>query len=465
MTSWKPVLSPSDEPMYVTIAGALARDIESGRIAAGARLPTHRELARSLSVNVGTITRAYAEAARRGLVDGEVGRGSFVRHPAARGFVSVPPVAIPDGVVDLAFNLPAGGPTHAERSAALRSLAARTDLDACFTGYHLAGLANHREAGARWLATAGVTTTAERVLVTGGAQHALAVALATAAQPGDAVLAEALTYTGLKSLARLLGLRLQPVAIDEHGLLPDAFDSACRANGVKALYVQSTSQNPTAVTLDAERRGALVAVARKYGVAIVEDDTYGFVGEGKLAPLAALAPERTYYLTSLAKSVSSGLRVGYLVPPTEPLGVLERAVASVMAIGWTAAPLTAELASLWIADGTAQRVAAEKRAEARERQKIARRVLAPLESSSEDTSCHLWLQLPDPWRANEFVARARRAGVAVTAAEAFVVGRGAAPHAVRLCVSTPATRGELEHALRALANVLRSAPDGEPTFV
>jgi DNA-binding transcriptional MocR family regulator len=461
---WKPDLSHASDSLYLEIAGQLARDVESGALPAGTRLPTHRALARSLQVNVGTITRAYAEAARRGLIDGEVGRGSYVRHPAARGFIGTPPVAIPDGIVDLAFNLPAGGPTPAERSAALAQLAKRADLDPLFTGYHPQGLPEHCAAGAAWIERRGVRAEAKRVLVTGGAQHALAVALATCSRPGDVVLAESLTYTGLKPLSRMLGARLQPVSIDDEGLEPEAFDAACRASAVRALYCQPTSQNPTAVTLSEARRREIVEVARRHDVALIEDDTYGFVGDTKIPTLAALAPERTYYVSSLSKSVSSGLRVGFLLPPEDD-GVLERAVAAVTAIGWTAAPLVTEIAAGWIESGIAARVADEKREEARARQTIARRVLGPAAGPSDPASCHVWLTLPEPWRASDFVGRAHQSGVAVTASEAFVIGRAAAPHAVRVCLSTPRTRMELESGLHVLARLMRAAPATVPTLV
>ena len=466
MTSWHPQIEKGDEPLYVTIATALYRDIQEGRLAPGTRLPTHRALARRLECNVGTITRAYAEAARRGLIDGEVGRGSFVRHPAARGRLTTPPPeSIPEGLVDLAFNLPCGGPTSAERSEALAELAARADLDGLFTGYHLQGLPAHRAAGARWLAERGVQCTPERILITGGAQHALAVALATCGQPGDVILAEALTYTGLKPLARLLGQRLQPVELDEHGIVPAEFEAACASKEVRALYVQPTSQNPTAVTLMRARREELVEIARRHDVALVEDDTYGFVDTSGTPTLASLAPERTYYFTSLSKSVSSGLRVGYLLPPVGSEDVLERAIGAVTAIGWTAAPLVTELATRWIDSGVAGRVAGEKRAEARARQDLARRILGDIRTPSGRECCHMWLELPEHWTANEFVARAQLAGAAVSSAEAFVVGRGTVPHAVRVCLSTPRTRAELERGLAALAATLRSTPSNAPALV
>jgi DNA-binding transcriptional MocR family regulator len=467
MTSWSPQIEKNDdEPLYVTIASALYRDIHEGRLAPGTRLPTHRALARRLECNVGTITRAYAEAARRGLIDGEVGRGSFVRHPAARGRLTAPaPDTIPEGLVDLAFNLPSGGPTAEERSRALSELAAREDLDGLFTGYHLQGLPAHRAAGARWLAERGVKAPPERILIAGGAQHALAVALATCGQPGDVVLAEALTYTGLKPLARLLGQRLAPIELDAEGIVPEAVEAACAGKEVRALYVQPTSQNPTAVTLSRARREQLVAIARRFDIVLVEDDTYGFVDDSGLPTLAQLAPERTYYMTSLSKSVSSGLRVGYLLPPELPDDVLERAIASVTAIGWTAAPLVTELATRWIDSGVARRVAAEKRAEARARQEMARRILGEISTPSGRESCHMWLELPKSWSTNEFVARAQLAGAAVSSAEAFVVGRGSAPRAVRVCLSTPRTRAELERGLSALAATLRSSPATAPALV
>ncbi len=465
MTSWKPDLSHAAESLYLEITAALARDVAAGILAPGTRLPTHRQLARSLSVNVGTVTRAYAEAARRGLIEGEVGRGSFVRAPAARPLLSPSHSPLPADVVDLAFNLPCGGPTAAERRAALRALSDRSDLDDCFHGYHLGGLPRHRVAGRKWIERSGLDAPEERVLVTGGAQHALAIALATCTQPGDVLLTEALTYPGIKSLARVLGLRLHPVAIDEHGIVPGAFEQACRGANVRALYCQPVSQNPTAASLPAERRRAIAASARRHRLAILEDDTYGFVRPNEAPPLAVLAPELTWFVTGLSKSLSSGMRTGYLVLPSDPGTSVERVHASIVALGWTSSPLAAELVTGWIESGVADRVAAEKRAEAGARQELARTILAPLVTPSDPSSCHLWLVLPEPWRASDFVARARQAGVAVTAAEAFAVGRANAPHAVRVCQSSPPTREQLARGLSALAAVLRAAPSSAISLV
>src|SRR5207245_9794263 len=99
MTSWAPEIRQRRGPRYLAIAEALAEDAGAGRLRPGARLPTHRELAHRLGLTVGTVTRAYAEAARRNLISGEVGRGTFVRGRGARfatalGAIDADPVLI-----------------------------------------------------------------------------------------------------------------------------------------------------------------------------------------------------------------------------------------------------------------------------------------------------------------------------------------------------------------------------------
>src|SRR3954451_2940291 len=110
MTTWLPDLSHLRGPRYRAIADALAADIANGRLSSGARLPTHRDLAYRLGVTVGTVSRAYAEAERRGLIGGEVGRGTFVRPDArrrkAQAVIDIEaPLGVPQ-IIDLSVNIP-----------------------------------------------------------------------------------------------------------------------------------------------------------------------------------------------------------------------------------------------------------------------------------------------------------------------------------------------------------------------
>lgn len=453
VTTWRPhKLSPRG-PVYLAIADALAADLEAGRVKPGERLPTHRELARVLGVNVVTITRAYAEAARRGLVDGHVGRGTFVRSIEERP-PSRPPRGSATGAIDLSQNQIALDRGSFDAAALVASMGARVE-GALHAGYQPAGQSEHRAAGAQWLARAGLAVDPSRVMVTTGGQQALATVFATFAKAGDTVLVEELTYAGVKSLAALFRLRLQPVALDEEGLVPEALEEACRRGNPKLLYCMPNLQNPTGVVLSAARREHVARLAERYDLLVLEDDASGFLLEDPPPPIAALTPERGLFVTSLSKSLAPGLRVGYLAAPERELDKLHQTQA---ALTWMTPALTAAIASTLIQSGELARVADRKRAEIRKRRALFQRVLGHLASPSHPDSPCVWITLPEPWRGEEFVAAAERAGVLVTAAETFVVSRTHTPHAARLCLGTPTTRAEVESALQRLAGLLEGVP-------
>ncbi len=463
MTMWVPDVVTRPGPLYRAIVEALADDTARGVLAAGDRLPTHRELADRLGVTVGTVTRAYAEAARRGLVSGEVGRGTFAR---GRAVVEAPLAVDREAPhVDLSVNHPPvtgeldPGPLLARTLAQLVQSRELTSL----MGYAPdGGSESHRAAGAEWIRRGGLEATADQVLVTSGSQHGLTAVLATLLRPGDLVLTESLTYAGMKALAELLHVRLQGLPMDAHGLRPDAFEDACRAGAARALYCVPNLQNPTAAVMPESRRREVAAIARAQGVLIVEDDVYGLLLDPAPPPLTSFAPELAYYLTGTAKILAPGLRVGYLLAPP---GEWARLVGGVRATTWMAAPLMAEVAARWIADGTADEARRRKRAEVIARQAIAREVLARYRVQSQPESFHLWLSLPEPWRSDAFAAHARRRGVLVGASQTFLVGPGAAPAAVRVCLGPPRDREQLRRGLRTLAEAIEERPEAMAMIV
>src|SRR6266545_7156005 len=178
MTMWTPDLRQRSGPRYLAIAEALAEDAGGGRLRPGTRLPTHRDLADRLGVTVGTITRAYAEATRRGLVTGEVGRGTFVRARARPAAMAEGPEA---GLIDLSANLPPAAAVKQEAATLARTLAAlarRKDLGRLLAYPPEGGAREHRAAGAEWIRRGGFATTVERVLVTSGSQHGMTAVFA-----------------------------------------------------------------------------------------------------------------------------------------------------------------------------------------------------------------------------------------------------------------------------------------------
>ncbi|HKR62383.1 MAG TPA: PLP-dependent aminotransferase family protein [Thermoanaerobaculia bacterium] len=432
MTIWSPKLPESSDPIYARIADALERDVRGGLLVAGSQLPTHRELARVLGITPVTVTRAYAEAARRGLVESATGRGTFVR--AARL------TAVTNDEFDLATNvvnvpLPTASRTMLDRAAAMLSAA---------TYAAGAGSERHRAAGAVWI---GRRTDPSRVIVTSGTQHALLIAFAAAARCGDAILADSVTYHGAKAAASLLGMRLEPLPFDRAGILPDALERACRGRGPKALYVMPSLHNPTGTVMPEKRRREIAAVAEKHGVTIIEDDVAGFLLDKTPPPIAAFAPDRTLFITGLGKAIAPAMRVGYFTAPDAYLTRAQNAFAA--SILFTS-PLLAEMAATWIEDGTAMRIVAQKRAEAMMRNRAVRRILP--RATADLRSAHLWLTLPEGWSPNAFAEEARRRRVRVASAASFAVGKDI-PRAVRISVGAPPTIADLETALHILASI------------
>jgi DNA-binding transcriptional MocR family regulator len=454
MTNWTPSLEEAVGPRYLAIADALARDIGAGRLKAGDRLPTHRDLAWHLGVTVGTVSRAYAESERRGLTSGEVGRGTFVNVPAntdqLHRWHDAPP-----GTIHLRSAPPMPCSEESQIGEVMARVAAGPRAMEMMGYQPQRGLAEHREAGARWMSRPGYEVSGDHVTLSAGAHHGVLIALAAVTRPGDHIVSDSLTYPGIRSLARLLGLRLDGLARDAGGPLPDAFEEACRTHDVKAAYLCPNQHNPTSLTMPEERRRDLAAIARRYGVAVIEDDCFGFLDGSEPVPLAAHLPELGFYIVGLSKTVSPGLRSGYVVSPEKAAGRVGSAVHSTC---WMACPLTAEISAELIRSGVAAKVAAGRKREAAVRSAIARDVLSDWDFDCAESANFLWLRLPEPWRSSEFAAEAERRGVLVTPSDPFMVGRRESAPAVRVCFGPPRDHDELRRGLATLVDQLREGP-------
>ncbi len=455
MTIWQPDLDQYPGPRYRAIADALAADMRAGTLKVGDRLPTHRDLAWRLGVTVGTITRAYAEAERRGLIAGEVGRGTYIRGPAS--LPSPLDLRHPTtfSVINFSQNHLIPGEEAALLADTLRDLSASPELAEFLPYQPHGGLLPDREAGALWLNRYGAVADPAHVLVTAGGQHGVTMMLSAFTNPGDVVATEAMTYVGFKVSAHLHHVRLEGIATDSHGIIPDALAAACRASPIRLLYLTPNLNNPSAGILDADRRRAIVEIARRHDLMILEDDIYGFLVPGQV-PIATLAPERTVLLTSPSKCTAAGFRIGYMLAPPDRLDRLTIALRATM---WMAPPLMARIMTRWINEGIAARLAAEKRAEAIERQTLARQYLGDLGPDCA-SAYHCWLALPDRWRAEDFTTEAHRRGVAVTPGSVFAVARTGARNGVRICLSPPRDRDEVRRGLQILSDLL--AADSDP---
>ncbi len=459
MTIWTPDISASEGPKYLAIANAIAGAISDGDLQPGEKLPPQRNLAYDLGVTLGTITRAYQEATRRGYVDGEVGRGTFVLDPLhtaspAGSFMSN--TSTYGAELDFSHATPAIGLAGELLAKTLQEISSSSNLDALTDYQRNTGHPDHLAAGAEWISSFGVNAPVGQVSITSGAQQGVFLSFMTIARPGELILTEALTYPGIIHLANQMGYHLQGVAMDEDGIRPDALEAICRRESPKALYTMPTLHNPTTITMSPERREAIAGIARKYGLYIIEDDIWGALPENTPRPLSSYAPELSFYVTGLSKGMAGGLRVGYVLAPEARAQSLR---GMVRLNNWMTAPLMAEIAKRWITDGTGRAIINWQRQQARARTQLATTALKGFSVKSSPAAFHVWLELPEPWRGDAFRREAERQGLFLASGEAFVVARDAAPHALRICTGGSKSMADVKRGLDIIVDILNARPD------
>jgi DNA-binding transcriptional MocR family regulator len=447
MNHWIPTLTGRNGARYLTIVEALADDLASGALPHGFRLPPQRDLAECLGLSVGTVSKAYAEAERRGLVEGQVGRGTFVRGPTKRGRADR---GEGSPVVNLALNVPPET-GEAELIEALLMEIAKSGKARGLLGYlpHK-GSPDHRDAIAEWFQWQNIAVDPERIFITHGAQHALSIGMSVVASPGDVILTENLTYSGMLALSSQMKYRLHGVEVDRYGLVPKALDRAFKETRARVLYCMPTFQTPTATVMPEERRGEIAALIEQNNAYLVEDDAYAFLCERAPMPISLLIPDRSFYAVSFAKCLAPGLRIGTLVPPDQ---FRDRCINALRASGWMAAPIMAEVVARAIRSGAMAEQVKRKRSKARERCELAQKILGYWLVPTDEPSFHVWLPLPAGRTLTDLITQANNAGIRI-AAPGWVGSRDQSAQGVRLCLGSASDEHELEHALTEIARIL-----------
>lgn len=457
----KSALDSGQGAKYKRLAGAMEIRILEGTLEGGAKLPPHRNLADRLGVTIGTVSRAYAELERMGLVIARVGDGTFVRRRGLerkrdegfRNFIEEAPE-----LYDMSRNMHIPGHETAFLAQSLLDLANDPQTLQDLTRYTPdTGLPRYRQVGANWLAHGDFLPQADQVLCVNGGQHGLLCTLMGLLRAGDILVTEQLTYPGLITLARMLGIKLLGADMDEEGLVPASLDEICRNNRVTALYCTPTIQNPTTGVLSHQRRDAIARLCREHNLLIIEDEAHAVLVEDRPPPLSLYAPERTILISSLSKAVAAGLRVGYLHAPT---ALVSRIAAALRATCWMATPLALELSTLWIENGTAEKLLSQQIHEIGRRKALVERLLDGLNYRTHPQSPHFWIEVPEAWRASDIEADLKLKNYLITAAEAFAVGRATVPQFVRASVSNASSNDQLLYdGFLTLASTLREEAD------
>jgi DNA-binding transcriptional MocR family regulator len=451
---WTPDLPTDGTPLFEQILAALERAVRDGGLKAGERLPPQRELARTLGVSVGTVTRAYEEADRRGLTLGHVGRGTYIARAqdTDNARASGP-------LIDLSMNVPPMVAAERLLMEAWGKVRRRAEFAEALNYGPIEGQPGYRRMVSTWLTdTAGVEAIdPSRIVITSGAQAAMDLVFSTLCRAGDVVLVEELTFSGMKAIAQYRGYSLAPVAMDEEGIIPDALAAAVKTTGARVLYTMPTLQNPTARTQSLARRNELIKVARQVEMTLVEDDVYAAYVEHRDAPppLVNLAPEITYYISGLSKSLAPGLRIGFVAAPTALL-------ASHVAVGVRASAHATQsmgllLAQQVIEEGSAQQILKENRRLLRARGAALRAALNLPAARLAVMSPHVWLPASYA-EASRLEAQLLSENVRVTGISDPVLdpARGCG---LRFCVGTTRRDADFERAVSAIQRVVSQPQD------
>lgn len=455
MTKWRPDPDSLVRPYYLSLAAEIRRAVEEGGLGPGERLPPHRDLAHALGLSVQTVSRAYNQLVRDGVLAGRVGSGTYVS--AGRPDPGYPFIesSFGSGLIDLSILKQVLTPWHAEKMRdALAALAGGLPESAIFSFRPGTALGAYREPMQRWLARCGVSAHRDQIQLTAGATPAMSVAIQTAVPPGGTVVTEATGHHQLTHLVKYLGRRLVGLDFDDEGIVPDALEAACRSDAVSALFVTPSCANPTAIMTGTARREALIAVARRHKLRVIENDAWGPLIADRPPPYAALAPDLVLYLTSFTKITLPGLRAGVLVAP---IGLHNDAAKRNLASNWSATPLIFEILSRWVDDGTVGEMVARQRKALEARHRIAVAELAGLAFRSHRHGLHIWLDLPPPWTSEPFILQLRQLGVAVAPGSAFATEPGHTADSVRVSLG-PVAEGTLARGLAILRGLCEEEP-------
>src|SRR6201991_2058929 len=431
---------------YLKLADTIAAEIAGGMLKPGDRLPPQRSFAYQRKIAVSTASRVYAELLRRGLVVGEVGRGTFIAGEARRGVAAA---GEPRGVrIDLEFTSPVLPDQVALIAKSLAGLEKAGALDAALRQGTSVGTSAVRDVAAAHLSQGAWSPAPDQLVFTGNGRQSIAAALSTIVPIGGRCGVEALTYPFVKGIAARLGISLVPLAMDEAGVRPDSVQKAHREACLSAIYIQPVVQNPLGITMTSARRADLLRMIEKLNLPVIEDNVSGFLENEP--PLSALAPESCILIDGLSKRAAPGLSLGFVVPPRR---LRENVMASVRSGGWTASGFAFAAAQRMLGDGTVAELTRMKRLDARARQKLAIERLAGFDVQANGKCYHLWLTLPPHWRSQTFVAAAARRDIALTPSTTFATTPGHAPNAVRLALAAPGM-DQLDDGLRTLAALL-----------
>lgn len=453
-------ISGFDGPKYRAVAEMIRTAVTQEKIKEGDKLPPVRDLAWELKITPGTVARAYTLLTDEGVLQAEVGRGTFVSPQAGKEGRDpqwlIQNLPRDSGIVSLfSPRLPDVGQVDAIRRA-LREVADRPETD--LLNYPSAGASEPaRKAAARWLSTAQLgPVDPDRLVFTHGGQNAISLVMQCVLRGRrPVILVEELSYPGFRRAAELLRAEVVPVPMDDEGVIPEELDRLARTHSAQLFCTSPEVQSPTCVQTPLARREAVAEVARSHGFSILEDDCYR-LAEARVPGYRMLLPDQSWYIASISKLLTPALRIGFAIAPRTNDTDLRRAAE----FGYfgLSTPL-AEMIGVLLGTDAIARLAAEVRAEVGRYIRAAVNALGSYDLSWNEDVPFFWLRLPEGWRVSAFCQAAEARGLKIRSAEDFAMRDARVPHAVRIAVNAHVTLASFEAAMLRLRDLLDNPPE------
>jgi DNA-binding transcriptional MocR family regulator len=430
------IAAGTGQPLFVQIRDQIQNHIANRALVAGMRLPPVRMLASQLGVNQITVAKAFRELSDAKLIEGRRGGGSFVR---AQTSLATPDqqsgrpllaerlfeLAHAPGVVSFTSNYPVPDSKTIRAFRSSLALATETALDSCFVYDAPIGRLSLREQIKTLLEIEGIRASVSNIMVTSGAQQAINLSLRALLEPGKAIIVEQPAYYGVLNAARTMHLRTLEAPLEPDGMDLNIVEDYLARNESKVIYTNPTFQNPTGVTMSEQKRRDLLALARRFGAVIIEDDhSHELRFSGKPVPaIRALAEpdDLVLYARGFGKALLPGIRLGYLVMPD---ALRQRLLAARAHADLHSNGFMQEVLARFFADrhhlGAISRI---KQTYSNRQKRLYQGLMARMPDGTVITKpeggLSLWLTLPEGADASELYFRAVRRGVAFLAGDVF----------------------------------------------
>ncbi len=454
-TIWQPTLADFDGPKYKAVVAALRVDIAKGLLKSGDKLPPVRELAWEIHVTPGTIARAYQDGISEGLLQATVGRGTFVAEAKA----SLPEIDRHSEITrDQQINLRNSNTTNVGQAAAIKRAmirVAETKASRYMDYPEREGRHTIYPHLVQWMRHSNIQAKPENLIVTNGGQNALTLATAAIMADGIGVVAiDALTYPGIRFAVQRQRSELIGIETDQHGVMPDKIEQAYRRKAFKMLFTSSNVLNPTTGEMPLERRLAIANLARKLDFQIIEDDCWG-IGPAKHPSFNSICPERAWYLSSFSKSVTAGLRFGYLLCPPDKFATASRLMQTA---SFGVSRAVVDIAEELLVSGDAASIRANVLERVSQRVEFTVNLMGKWDISWRRDVPFIWLKLPRGWRGSSFASACERENIVVRAADEFALNNMPIPHAVRISVNCNIPQDMLGRAFAKIDTLLAHPP-------